>query len=85
MRFIVGTIIQRLLMLIGGSALSYFASEYVVGWVGNEKALGLSAFLIGLFGMVLASKLFEGIHSLNMQKIFGDLWKSFKKKFLNIK
>jgi hypothetical protein len=85
MRFIVGTILQRMLMLIGGSALSYFASDYVVHWVGNEKSLGLAGFLIGLFGMVIASKLFEGINSLNMTKIFGDLWSSFKKKVLGIK
>jgi len=85
MRFIVGTVIQRLLMLLGGSALSYFASDHVIKWVADEKALGLAGFLIGLFGMVLASKLFEGINSLNMTKIFGDLWTSFKKKFLGIK
>lgn len=61
LRFVKGTILEKLLMSIGGSALSYFGTSPAATWIGMANAEGLVGFLIGLFGMAIASKVYEVI------------------------
>lgn len=61
MRFIQGTWIERVTLAAGGAALSYYASPWLASKTGMPE--GLTGFLVGLFGMALASKAWEVIQA----------------------
>ena len=55
---------QRVIALIGGSAASYYGTGYMAAALGTDA--GLTGFLIGLFGMAIASKVFEALQALDL-------------------
>ena len=61
LRFIAGTWPERFTMALGGSALSLYSSTYVAERTGLPE--GLSGFLLGLFGMAIAAKVWEAIQA----------------------
>ena len=81
LRFVQGTIPERIFMGIGGAALSYYASTPAAQWVGIKDAEGLVGFLIGLFGMAIMAKVYEVILVTDAKMIASDLWTSVKRKW----
>lgn len=81
LRFVQGTIVERIFMGIGGAALSYYASTPAAQWVGVKDAEGLVGFLIGLFGMAIMAKLYEVILIMDATTIANDAWASIKRKW----
>ena len=72
LRFIAGTWPERLLMFVGGAALSYYSTEPVAEWVGGgPQTLGLIGFTLGLLGMTLVSKVYEAIQAID-SKVLSD-------------
>lgn len=80
-RYLPGSPIQRLLMVCGGAALSYVASSPVAEWLKvAPNAYGLVGFLIGMFGIVIANKVYEGIQSIDATTVIQDAIDWFKRK-----
>ncbi len=81
LRFVQGTIAERISMGIGGAALSYYASTPAAQWVGIKDAEGLVGFLIGLFGMAIMAKIYEVIMLADAKTIATDMWAAIKRKW----
>lgn len=75
LRWIVGSPLQRMIAVVGGSAASYYGSPVFARWA--EIDHGLSGFLIGLFGMALAAKLFDALALLDLQRIMDRVLTRF--------
>lgn len=80
LRFVTGTVPERLCMACGGAAFSYYASTPLALWIGAPTAEGLVGFLIGLFGMAIAAKFYEGIMALDAGRAANDIWGVVKKR-----
>lgn len=80
LRFMQGTLTERGTMAIGGSALSYYGTAPASAWLGMASAEGLVGFLLGLFGMAVVAKVYEGIQSLPAARIVEDAWESLKRR-----
>lgn len=61
MRFLQGTLWERLLTAFAGAALSYFATPWLSGRIGLPE--GLAGFLLGLFGMAVMSRAWEWVQT----------------------
>ena len=61
MRFLQGTWPQRISTAVCGALISFYAAPYVSVRVGIPE--GLSGFLLGLFGMAIASRLWEWVQT----------------------
>lgn len=61
MRFLQGTWPQRISTAVCGALISFYAAPYVASRVGIPE--GLSGFLMGLFGMAIASRLWEWVQT----------------------
>lgn len=70
LRWTEGTPTAKLLLVIGGSTLSYYGTHPLAGWLGATNADGLIGWALGLFGMNVASKVHEAIGAVAA----GDLW-----------
>jgi hypothetical protein len=82
LRFIKGTKIEVLLMFIGGTALSFYATDPVANWVGGGGSIfGLVGFLLGLIGMTIVAKIYEVIQLLDSKQIAKDVWEWVVKKW----
>lgn len=81
LRFVQGTWVERMVMALGGAALSYFASDPVAKWLAAPEALGLVGFFIGLFGMAIVSKVYEVIQLIDAKEVAGDVWAAVKRKW----
>lgn len=81
LKFVQGTWPERILMAIGGAALSYFASNNLANWLNVPEALGLVGFLIGLFGMAIVAKVYEVLQLLDAKQIAIDVWETIKRKW----
>ncbi len=68
MRFINGTWPERLSLAASGAVLAYFASP----WLAERLSLpeGLTGFLVGFFGMAVASKAWETIQAFPMAAVW---------------
>ena len=64
LRWMPGTPFQRVSAFVGGSAASYYGTDHLVHAL--EFSPGFTGFLLGLFGMAIASKVFEAIDSLRL-------------------
>jgi hypothetical protein len=64
LRWISGTPLQRVAAVIGGSGTSYYGGEYVASVTGANAAF--TAWMLGLFGMAIAHRLFEFIAEVNI-------------------
>lgn len=80
LRFVSGSAIERWTMAIGGAALSYLAATPVAQWLGMSNAEGLVGFLIGLFGMSVAAKVYEGIQGMPAAQMAQDAWAAVKRR-----
>ncbi len=80
LRFVQGTLPERFSMAMGGAALSYYATTPTAHWLGMATAEGLVGFLIGLFGMAIAAKVYEAIQVLPAAQMAGDVWETIKKR-----
>lgn len=79
MRFVTGSVTERVCMAGGGACFSYYASTPMALWLGAPNAEGLVGFLIGLFGMAVAAKMYEAIMALDAPKMAQDTWTAVKK------
>lgn len=72
MRFLNGTIVERVFMAIGGAFFAFYATD----WVSSKLALpeGLTGFLLGLFGMSILSRMWEWMQTTNVIRDFLDAW-----------
>ena len=71
LRWLNGTPLQKVAAVIGGSSGSYYGSEWLASVMGTPS--GLTSWLIGLFAMAAAHKVFEWLSGLNVgQRI--DKW-----------
>ena len=71
LRWMPGTPLQRLSSFVGGSAASYYGTDCLAHAL--ELAPGFTGFLLGLFGMAIASKVFEAIDGLRLGKHLDKL------------
>jgi hypothetical protein len=81
LKFIQGTYIERGLMCLGGSALSFYGTTPANVWVGIPNAEGLIGFMIGLFGMAIVAKCYEVVQVLDARQIAGVIWEWLKRKW----
>jgi hypothetical protein len=70
-----GSPMQRVASFLGGSGSSYWGSELLAAWAHINP--GLSGFLIGLFGMAVAGKVFEGIQQLDIAALAQRVLRKF--------
>lgn len=75
LRWISGPPLQRIFSLIGGIGASYYGSGYVAKMMGGDA--GLAGFMIGLFGMAAASKVFDGLAALNPKEFIDRVLRKF--------
>lgn len=68
LRFVQGKWYEKVLMTLGGAFLSYFGTSPAAEYVGMATSEGLVGFLIGLFGMAVASKVYEIIQSVDTKQ-----------------
>lgn len=68
MKFINGTWPERLSLGASGAVLAYFASP----WVSEKLSMpeGLTGFLVGFFGMAIASKAWETVQAFPMAAVW---------------
>jgi hypothetical protein len=81
LRFIQGSWIEKLIMSIGGSCLSYFATTPIAVWLNVVNAEGLVGFLIGLFGMSIAAKVYEVIQFIDAKSAASQLLEWIARKW----
>lgn len=81
LRFMSGTLIQRMTLAVGGAAMSYYATTPFAYWVGAQNAEGLVGFFIGMFGMAIASKAYEIIQLADAKMMAADVWEWVKRKW----
>lgn len=77
LRFVQGSLTERISMCVGGAALSYYAATPTALWVGLPHAEGLVGFLIGLFGMAIMAKVYEAIQATSA----ADILDAVKRKW----
>ena len=71
LRWMPGTPLQRLSSFVGGSAASYYGTDHLAHAL--ELSPCFTGFLLGLFGMAIASKVFEAINGLRLGKRLDKL------------
>lgn len=82
LRFVIGSWPERLLMFIGGTALSYYSTDPVATWIGGgPQTLGLVGFFLGLLGMTIVGKFYEAFQAMDAKKMGEDIWAWFVKKW----
>lgn len=64
LRWITGSPWQLILSFLGGCAASRYGAQAVASWLNMN--IGLSGFLLGLFGMAVAARMFASINNLNI-------------------
>ena len=69
LRFVQGTWLEKLIMLVGGSALSLVGTGPTANWLGMQSAEGLVGFLLGLFGMAIVSKVYDAIQLIDAKRV----------------
>lgn len=61
---------ERLTNLAAGGLLSYYTAPALVGWWGlSEQMLGFLGFLIGMFGLSVASAVLQAIRQLDLADV----------------
>jgi hypothetical protein len=73
LRWINGTPMQRIIAVGGGAAGAYYGTPHLSAMMGTD--LGLTGFLIGLFGMAVAAKCFELIAMVSPAELLDKLLK----------
>jgi hypothetical protein len=75
LRWVAGPPLQRMAAVLGGVGGAYYGTPYLAGMMGTDH--GLTGFLIGLFGMAIAAKVFEAITAFDL----GSMLDRFLKKW----
>lgn len=77
LKFIQGSWPERIVMAVGGSFFSFYASP----WASIKTGLpeGLSGFLLGLFGMAICAKMWEGIQAMPIAEFWNAAIERFKR------
>lgn len=68
LRWINGTPLQRVGAFLGGASGSYYLTDWLATLAGMESHGGAMSWLIGLFSMALAHKVFGTIDSLDLSR-----------------
>jgi hypothetical protein len=66
LRWIVGTPLQRMTAVLGGSSAAYYGTPYMGNVLGTDH--GLTGFLLGLFAMAIAAKIFDMLAALSLSE-----------------
>jgi len=61
--------VEKFLMVLGGSVLSYHSTPVAAAWTGLSDVEGLVGFMVGLFGMAIVAKVYEVIQALDPAEI----------------
>lgn len=61
MKFLQGTLLQRVFTAFAGALMSYYTTPHISERIGMPE--GLTGFLIGLFGMAIASRGWEWVQT----------------------
>lgn len=81
LRFIKGNWPEKLLMFVGGTAVSFYSTVPAADWIGGgQDTIGLVGFFLGLLGMTIVSKVYEIIQALDSKKMGADIWAWVVKK-----
>lgn len=82
LRFVPGTKLEKVTMVLGGTACAWYGSELIAEYLGiSVKGVGLIGFLTGMFGMTILHKIFEGFAALDAKSIAGDVWDWVSRKW----
>ena len=73
LRFVKGSVFEKILMVIGGAALSFFGSPWVTTYMHMESAESLVGFLMGLFGMAIVAKVYDAIQAADVSRIANSI------------
>ncbi len=68
LRWVSGTPVQRVGSFFGGASGSYYLTDWLAAVVGMEGHGGALSWLIGMFSMAVAHKVFGMIDSLDLTK-----------------
>lgn len=80
-KFLRGSFVEKMLMIVGGAALSFFASDTVSQMLDAQKAVGLVGFLLGIFGMAAIGKVYEILEGIDSKAIGMAVIEWLKKKW----
>ena len=67
----IGSAAQKITMGASGVAVSYFLTDWVAQKTGVPP--GMSGFLLGLYGMMVAGKLWETLNAIDAKQVVADL------------
>jgi len=81
LKFVQGTLFERVFMGVGGASVSYYAATPAYNWIGVPNTEGLVGFLIGLFGMAIMAKVYEVIQMTDAKQVSQDIWEWIKRKW----
>jgi hypothetical protein len=75
LRWVGGTPWQLCAAFVGGASASYYGTPHLVSWSGANP--GLAGFLIGLFGMAIAARVFDGLAAVPTARVVDALLRKF--------
>lgn len=78
--FTQGPLFMRLSMFVGGVSLSKWGTQPLVESLGVTSSVGLIGFILGLFGMSIAAKVYEAIGSFRASEVGEAVVAWFKNK-----
>lgn len=78
LRFVQGSLFEKVLMVLGGSFFSFYGAPWVANKLGMHEAEGLVGFLMGLFGMALITKGYEVVQLINASEVVEELRTRFR-------
>lgn len=64
LQWVQGSPMQRLAAFVGGAGASFYGADALARWA--QMSEGFAGFLVGLFGMAIAGKVFEAIKQLEV-------------------
>jgi len=70
-----GSLWQRASSFVGGAGTAYYGSPLAATWLGASE--GLSGFMLGLFGMALAARVFEAIAAFPIARVVDWVLRRF--------
>ena len=79
LRFVQGTVWQKFNMLISGALFSWYGTSVAVHYWGEEVE-HVAAFFIGLFGMSVASKLYETVQAVPAAELAATVTSFFRSR-----
>jgi len=72
--------LEKVLMGVGGSAFSYYGTSWFAKAVNMSDAEGLVGFLLGVFGMTVVAKVYEGIQATDFKSLIPEVVATFFKR-----